>query len=124
MACFHEHGICWHSNFWILLPKFGAITLFGCVFTRKKNDVLKRYLTTFGAQIVGMHERWHILQSKDFKTRWLGFYTYYLYYWVRNLFKDPKHAYKKIPFEAEAYDMADGKRIDPEGKTSNWKSYI
>lgn len=120
MAKFVKYNICFHSNFWLLLPRFNAITLFGCVFTRKSDAVLKRYLETFSAKITAWHEGWHILQSKDFKTRWLGFYVRYVGYWIRNLFKYPKQAYRMIPFEREAYE---NERYDPEGRVSNWRNY-
>ena len=52
------------------------------------------------------HERIHMLQAKTFKTRYLGFYIYYLWYWFIGLFKygvKYNASYYNIPFEKEAY---------------------
>ena len=122
MAKVVRWDVCFHSNFWLLLPRFSAITLFGCVFTRKSKEVLMRWLDNPNstAQRTAFHEGWHKRQGEGFKTRWLGFYTRYIGYWIRNLFKYPKQAYRMIPFEREAYE---NERFDPRGQVSNWKNY-
>ena len=112
-----------HWNF-LLLPKdFLAITLFGNIFFRMKKEELMRYIDTYDGRITVNHERIHTLQAKSFKTRYLGFYVYYLYYWIEGLFKYKfvnDLAYHHIPFEIEAYKNED----NFEFSQSEWKNYI
>ena len=67
--------------------------------------ILVKYLNTYRGKLTANHEYIHILQAKTFKTKWLGFYITYLFYWIKNLFKYGVKgylAYNYIPFELEA----------------------
>lgn len=116
-----KYGIKFHPNFKLLLPQFSAITLFGHVFTKKTEIELKRYLETHRGHIMANHEFIHILQANTFKTKYLGFYLYYIYYWIKNLFVwgPNMKAYYAIPFEQEAYQNEDNFNYCE----SNWKNY-
>ena len=100
-----KYGIKFHPNFFLLHKAFGAITLFGHVFVRKSLEVLKRWLDTFSGRKMANHERIHMIQAESFKTKYFGFYCYYIGYWIKNLFKYGFNidAYNNIPFEREAY---------------------
>lgn len=125
MAKLKKYGLTFHSNSWLCPKKFLGITLFGHVFTYKKIHQLEEYLATPNGHRFANHEAIHILQSKSFKTSWVGFYLYYIWYWFMNLFKYgfTKNSYYNIPFEREAYanewvwSYIDGI------KESNWKKY-
>lgn len=107
-----------------LLPKsFIAITLFGAIFSNRNKNELLAYLTSNKGKITLNHEFIHILQANSFKTKYLGFYSYYLYYWVKNLFKykfNNNKAYENIPFEKEAYLNEN----DFNYTQTNWKKFI
>lgn len=110
-------------NFKLLPSSFIAITLFGAVFSNlNKKDLLNYLLSKRGRKTMN-HERIHILQANSFKTKYLGFYAYYLYYWVKNLFKykfNNDSAYRNIPFEKEAFANDN----NYEYYETNWKKYI
>lgn len=110
-------------NFKLLPSSFIAITLFGAIFSNlNKKDLLNYLLSKRGRKTMN-HERIHILQANSFKTKYLGFYTYYLYYWVKNLFKykfNNDSAYRNIPFEKEVFANDN----NYEYYETNWKKYI
>lgn len=118
-----QQGLKCHWNF-ILLPKgFLAITLFGHIFFRKSKSELQAYLLSSYAKYTLNHERIHVLQAQSFKTKYLGFYIYYLWYWFIGLFKygiKNHQSYYNIPFEREAYRH----ESDFNYKESHWKEYI
>ena len=100
-----RYGIKFHPNFFLLHPNFGAITLFGHVFTRKSEAELIKWLDTYSGKRMANHERIHMLQAESFKTGYFGFYVRYIGEWVRNLFVYGFNmdAYRNISFEREAY---------------------
>lgn len=111
-----------HWNFWLLPKRFRAITLFGHIFFNTSKEEMEEYLNSPRGKVTLNHERIHTLQAETFKTKYLGFYIYYLAYWIRNLFvygiKDIT-AYENIPFEREAVD----KSLDFNYSKSNWFNY-
>lgn len=115
-------GLKCHWNFWLLPKRFIAITLFGHIFFNISKEEVYKYLITKKGKITLNHERIHTIQAKSFKAKYLGFYIYYLYYWIKNLFKYGVKdivAYKNIPFELEAYD----KEYDFDYNETNWRKY-
>jgi len=102
------YGLPCHTDFKLLPKYFLCITLFGHLFYNISEDELKSRLKTHKGHVDMHHEYLHTLQADSFKTKYFGFYLYYLYYWVKNLFKygtkDHK-AYLNIPFERECYTM-------------------
>lgn len=121
MAKIIKYGITFHSDFKLLMPQFSAITLFGHVFTKMTKTQLEQYLNTTKGHTMANHEFIHILQADTFKTRYIGFYIYYLYYWIKNLLTwgPNMKAYYAIPFEMEAYQNEN----DFGFYKSNWKNY-
>jgi hypothetical protein len=119
---FEVDGLKCFWDFPLLPKKFLAITLFGNIFFRKSKSEVHSYLLTRSGKETINHERIHILQAKTFKTKYFGFYVYYLFYWVRNLWiygtKDII-AYRNIPFEREAF--ANDTNFDY--SQSNWWDY-
>lgn len=115
-------GLKCHWNFWLLPKRFRAITLFGHIFFNCSKEEMIKYLNSARGKITLNHERIHTLQAESFKTKYLGFYIYYLAFWIRNLFvyglKDIT-AYENIPFEREAVD----KSLDFSYSKSNWFNY-
>lgn len=122
MAAIEKYGLKHHPNFFLLLPGFRAITLFGHVFYRMAKDALKKYLETYSGKVTSNHERIHVLQAKSFKLGYFSFYCRYLAEWIRNLFvygcKDNK-AYDNISFEREAY----ANQYDFEYNETHWRDY-
>lgn len=116
-----KYGIKFYPNFKLLHKNFSAITLFGRVFTRKNEQVLERWLNTYSGKRMANHERIHMLQADTFKTRYFGFYIYYIGYWLKNLFKYGfgMQAYYNIPFEKEA----DKNETDFSYNKIDWKKY-
>lgn len=122
MKRFVNNGINCYSNFWLLPKGFCAITLFGSIFFRMNADELDYYLNTKSGKTTINHEKIHTLQAKSFKTRYLGFYFFYLAYWTTGLFKfgiSGNKSYYNIPFEKEAY----ANENDFGYAKSNWKLY-
>lgn len=118
-----KYGVKFHSNFWLLLPGFRAITLFGHVFCRMTKLEMIAYLDTIAGKRLANHESIHIVQAHTFKTIWLGFYIFYVGYWFRNLLVCPSKAYRNIPFEKEAYEnQYDYEYLQKYPKT-RWKYY-
>lgn len=117
-----KYGLKFHANFFLLHKKFGAITLFGHVFVRKSLEVLKRWLDTFSGRKMANHERIHMLQAESFKTKYFGFYCYYVGYWIKNLFTIGFNmdAYYNIPFEREAYLN----ECDFDYCETHWRDYV
>ena len=68
------------------------------------------------------HERIHMLQAESFKTKYFGFYCYYIGYWIKNLFKYGFNmdAYDNIPFEREAY----ANELNFEYNETHWRDYV
>lgn len=116
-----KYGIKFHPNFKLLHKNFGAITLFGHVYTRKTQEELEKWLETFSGKKMANHEKIHMLQVDSFKLGYVGFYAYYLAYWVKNLFKYGfnMYAYYNIPFEKEAYDND----LNFTYNKTRWKNY-
>ena len=100
----------------------GAITLFGHVFVRKSLEALKRWLDTFSGRKMANHERIHMIQAESFKTKYFGFYCYYIGYWIKNLFKYGFNidAYYNIPFEREA----NANELDFDYNETHWRDYV
>lgn len=103
-----------HTGFKLLFRGYGAITLFGEVWTKYSKEYIQAQIdsptTHTWTKIMVNHELFHIDQGHSFirNTKmywlsWLIFYAVYLYYWFINLFKYGKNAYRNIPFEREAY---------------------
>lgn len=118
-----KQGLKCHSKFWLLPKGFLAITLFGHIFFRLTDKEMERHLNSYSGEVTLNHEGIHVLQAKSFKTKYLGFYIYYLWYWFIGLFKYgvKKHAsYINIPFEREAYRN----EYDFNYKETNWRKYI
>lgn len=119
---FEVGGLKCHWNFWLLPKRFLAITLFGHVFFNISKEKVKRHLLSRAGKNTIQHERIHTLQADSFKTKYLGFYLYYIAYWVRNLFvygvKDID-AYRNIPFEREAFANDHLEDYGP----SKWREY-
>lgn len=122
MAFIEKYGIKFHWNFKLLHRSFGAITLFGHVFIRKSKEALIKWLDTFSGRKMANHERIHTIQAESFKTKYLGFYCYYLGYWVKNLFiyGPNMDAYRNIPFEREAY----ANELNFEYNETHWRDYV
>lgn len=94
-------------NKYIPFKGFLAINLFGIVFIRRSKEWWDRYGDDDYMKIVLNHERIHTIQANKYRTKWLAFYTIYLYHWVINLFKynfNDTIAYNCIPFEIEAFE--------------------
>lgn len=98
------HIRCYPDTWW-LSKKFTAITWFGTIHFNCSRAKLERWMDTDCMREIERHEHIHMLQAQSFRTRYLGFYLCYLYYWVRNTFryKNIMQAYQEIPFEREAY---------------------
>lgn len=94
-----------HANAWWLSSKFAAITWFGRIYFNCDRATLERAMNSPAMLELERHEHIHILQAKTFKTRYLGFYLTYLFYWAKNIFRYgfSLKAYEEIPFEREAY---------------------
>lgn len=122
MAFIEKYGIKFHWNFKLLHRSFGAITLFGHVFIRKSKEALIKWLDTFSGKKMANHERIHMIQAESFKTKYFGFYCYYLGYWVKNLFiyGPNMDAYRNIPFEREAY----ANELNFEYNETHWRDYV
>ena len=119
---FLVNGIKIHWNFKLLPKGFEAITLFGHIYDVQKKDDLLEFLHTKYGKIMINHERIHVLQANSFKTKYVGFYIYYLYYWFIGLFKygiKNNISYYNIPFEREAYTN----EKDFNYSETNWKDY-
>lgn len=111
-----------HANFWLLPKGFLAITLFGHIFFRFSKPELDHFLSTPSAQRIMHHEFIHVLQARSFKTRYLGFYLFYLYYHVKGCFRygfRNRAAYFHNPFEREAY----AHDADADYLTTHWRDY-
>lgn len=123
MAYIIKNGIKCHWNFKLLEKGYMAITLFGHIFFRDSKEFVEKYLNTRRGEITVNHERIHMLQADTFKTKYFGFYVYYLWYWITGLFKYgiTKYAsYMQIPFEKEAR----ANQEDMNYSKSNWRKYI
>ena len=123
MAYIIKNGIKCHWNFKLLEKGYMAITLFGHIFWRDSKEFVEKYLNTRRGEITVNHERIHMLQADTFKTKYFGFYMYYLWYWIIGLFKYgiTKYAsYMQIPFEKEAR----ANQEDMNYSKSNWRKYI
>lgn len=118
-------GIKFYSDFWILPKGFCAITLFGRVFSNYDIKKLNNYLETYSGRVMVNHERIHMMQANTFKTKYLGFYLFYLWYWFIGLFKygvKRYASYRQIPFEKEAYDKEND--FNCSEKDIKWREYI
>ena len=116
------NGVKVHWNFKLLPKGFEAITLFGHVFDVREKEDLYAYLETYWGRVMVNHEYIHMLQAESFKTKYFGFYIYYLWYWFIGLFKygiKNNASYYHIPFEKEAFDN----EIHFDYKETKWKIY-
>lgn len=85
--------------------RYIAINLFGVVFIRRNKEWWSTYKDSDYVKTILNHEMIHTIQANRYKTKWLAFYTIYLYHWIINLFKykfNNAAAYYSIPFEIEA----------------------
>ena len=121
MATITKDCIKFHSDFKLLMPQFSAITLFGHVFTKMSKTQLEQFLNTTRGRTMANHEFIHMLQANTFKTKYFGFYMYYIGYWIKNLFTwgFNMNAYYAIPFEKEAYQNENNLNY----YESDWKNY-
>lgn len=86
-------------------PGFLAMNVCGLVFVRRKDwDAMPRAIR----QMVLQHEAIHTAQLRELWV--LPFYLIYLAEWLWRLLTDPRHAYRRISFEEEAY----GHETDPD----------
>lgn len=111
-----------HWNFKLLPKGFEAITLFGHVFDVQKKEDLYKFLKKPFGQIMINHEHIHMLQAETFKTKYFGFYIYYLWYWFTGLFKygvKKNASYYNIPFEKEAFANEENFKYSK----SVWRTY-
>lgn len=87
----------------IPIDGFVALNLFGVLFIRRKyrNRINKNY--EYKTRILN-HENIHTAQMKE--TLYIGFYImYFIYYLILLLYyRNASKAYRKIPFEQEAYN--------------------
>jgi hypothetical protein len=105
----------YYQDHWILkllLNGYSGITWFGKICLKPKYKVTDQFIR---------HEYIHILQSKELGM--LRFYILYLYYWIRNLVKKPKTAYRSVPFEMESYLNQRSKTYIATRPKNNWKIY-
>lgn len=119
---FLVNGIKVHWNFKLLPGGFESITLFGHVFDVQSKESLRKYLDTYSGKVMVNHERIHMLQARTFKSKYFGFYVYYIWYWIVGLFKyfnSNKSSYSMIPFEQEAYRN----QYDFSYSKSNWRDF-
>ena len=116
------YGIRCHHGAWWLGKRFEAITWFGHIYFNCSKHELDAKLTSPALLRTERHEHIHIMQARSFRTRYLGFYAFYLFYWLRGLFRfrNRMQAYYAIPFEREAYACED--RAD--FAQSRWRDYV
>jgi len=118
-----NYGLKCHCGYKILPKNVIAITLFGHIFFRMSEEEFMKYLETNTGVRTMHHEYLHVLQAESFKTRYLGFYIYYLYYYFKGIFGDGLNrdmAYYHIPFEQEAYE----KEGFLDYRETHWRDYI
>lgn len=116
-------GLKIHWRFRLLPKGFEAITLFGHIFDVQKKPNLLMFLHTKQGKIMVNHERIHMLQAETFKTKYFGFYIYYIWYWFIGLFKwgcKDNASYYHIPFEREAFCKENNFNYSK----SHWREYI
>lgn len=89
-----------HYDSWVakLLPKHKAITLFGHVFFKQKQEDVSLKLF--------FHELKHCHQMD--KLGYFSFYFIYFYEWIRNIIRGQNlmDAYRNISFEIEAVEFS------------------
>lgn len=116
------YGIRCHYGAWWLGSQFEAITWFGHIhFNCSRDDLCAKFASPTLLR-TERHEHIHILQARSFRTRYLGFYAFYIYYWFRGLlrFRNRMQAYRQIPFEREAYAC---EHIEGYAQ-SHWRDYV
>lgn len=94
---------------------FYAINLFGTLFVRKeyKNKPISK--TTLN------HESIHTAQMKE--LWYVFFYILYFIEWLVRLFITPRHAYRLLSFEQEAYDNQNNLEYLKNRKPFSWLKY-
>ena len=95
----------WFINIW-------AITLYPFIICRGELS-----------ETIRNHEIIHLHQQREL---WLiGFYTLYVLYWIKGLFKTKSFhkAYMEIPFEKEAYANENNFVYPATRKKHAWKNY-
>lgn len=115
------HNIRCRYGAWWLGHNYEAITWFGTIWFNCTKTELQKKLNNPDFARTERHEYIHLLQAKSFKTKYLGFYLYYIAYWLRNLikFRNTYSAYLNIPFEKEAY----ANENDNSYQQSRWRNY-
>ena len=111
-------GVKCYSCSWFPFKKDSAIVLFGkVIFNCTKEHLENIYSNKQMLQVLN-HKRIHILQGEA--LGWIVFYTFYLYYYLKNRIDFDRHgAYLRIPFELEAYEN----ERDFTYKTTVWEYY-
>lgn len=104
-------------NSLIPFPGFLAVNLFGLVFVRRKEwDTMPAAIQRLTLQ----HEAIHTAQLLELWV--LPFYIIYLSEWFGHLLTDPRHAYRRISFEEEAYaHEMDPDYLNNRQKFAQWK---
>lgn len=116
------YGIRCHYGAWWIGRRFEAIAWFGRIYFNCNEQRLKEKLRSPEIIRTERHERIHLLQVKSFRTRYFGFYVYYIYYWLRGFvqYGNSMKAYYAVPFEREAYSC---ERIEGYA-VSRWRDYL
>lgn len=94
---------------------FYAINLFGTLFIRKEYEGKKISKSTL------THESIHTAQMKE--LLWVFFYILYFIEWLFRLVINPRHAYRKLSFEQEAYDNQNNSKYLETRKPYSWFKY-
>lgn len=116
------NDVTFHPNSWLCPSGYAAITLFGHVFM-SKNLV---YLQSKKGKILINHESIHVAQARSMPGKWIQFYIWYAFYYIKNLFRyNLKHSisYRQIPFEAEAYCYESDEEYLEEFPKTQWKKF-
>ena len=116
------YGIRCHYGAWWLGRRFEAITWFGRIYFNCNEQKLKEKLLSPEMVRTERHERIHLMQVKTFRTRYFGFYIYYIYFWLKAIlrYRNRMKAYYATPFEREAYCCENIENY----QESKWREYI
>lgn len=111
-----------HYNSDWLYRRSGIKCLFGHIFTYRTPEEFEVWLHSWAGQKRMNHERIHALQARTFKNGWVGYYWYYLKYWIKysiELKSITKSRYY-IPMEMEAYEH----ESDFDYSNIDWWKYV
>lgn len=102
-----------HNKYIPFGKKYGAINLFGTIFT-------KRHLSAIDLN----HEYIHTLQQRE--LLFVGFYLLYVLEWFVKflVYRDSHKAYHCISFEREAYGNECNKNYSKQRKFYAWSKYL